>query len=81
MQESCYHEATSLLISSEFDHHSASHCAFPGPFGLIEGPALITVLYGLLQLEGQVLSLSPMIIVHIASSPSYLIKLPPELLT
>lgn len=80
MQESGCGGTTSLLTSSEFDHHSSSHFAFPGPLGLI-GPALVTALYGLLQLESQVLSLSPTIIVHIASSPSYLVKLPPELLT
>lgn len=81
MQESGCCGATSLLISSECDHHSASCCVFPGLLDLIGGPALVTALSDLLQLEGQMLSLSPRIIVYIASSPSYLVKLPPELLT
>lgn len=58
VERSLHHYSPHLDLT----RRSASPCAFSGPLGLVEEPVAITALSGLLQLEVQMLGLSPGII-------------------
>lgn len=73
-QDSAYGRAIASLTPSSGSAPSLGiPRAFPGPLGLVGGPALVTAFSGLLQLEVQMLGLSPGTITLSASLPLLLI--------